>query len=238
MLPKLAHSADAQDGEFVLGDPRIDISDFYTWVDGDRVVYVLNVFSGVPKTSTFSSKAQYVVHTTSYASYGTTTGKDYNLITTFDADGNLSFWAGTDEYVTGDPTSETGLVSSDGRVKIYAGQRQDPFFCNLKGVNALTATLAKSTPTLDPAGCPQLDAPTASALATQLRTVPIPNGFFADGGFADGGVNDAGTFVDGGPIDSFGTANVLAIVISIDKKLVTQGGPVIAAWASTNEVPQ
>ncbi len=34
--------------------------------------------------------------------------------------------------------------------------------------------------------------------------------------------------------DKFAGANVLSIVVSVDKAVVTPGGPVVAMWASTN----
>lgn len=227
-LPKLARSADAADGNYVIGDPTVDISDFYSWVDPNenRVVFVVNVFSGVPSAASFNPHAQYVVHTTSVPSFGAPNGVDETIIATFDVDGILSLWVGTDEYVTGTATAETGLSSTDHKVKVFAGKRQDPFFCNLKGINAMTSAIAKTPLTLDTAGCPLVDAGTAATFATDLRTTPIP----------DGGVVDGGT--DGGPIDAFAKSNVLSIVISLDKSLVTKGGPLVSAWASTHTVGQ
>ena len=65
---------------------------------------------------------------------------------------------------------------------------------------------------IDPAGCPQLDAATSAALVTQLGTAP-----------------------GGGPaVNNFDKFNVLAIVIAIDKSLVTKSGPILSFWGSTN----
>jgi len=54
---------------------------------------------------------------------------------------------------------------------------------------------------------------TATALVTQLRSAP-------------GG---------GAPSDHFAGANTLAIVVQIDRALVTAGGSTVAVWASTNK---
>ena len=67
--------------------------------------------------------------------------------------------------------------------------------------------------TFDAAGCPALDSTTANALVTQLRSAP-------------GG---------GAPTDHFAGANTLAIVVQIDRTLVTAGGATVAVWASTNK---
>jgi hypothetical protein len=64
----------------------------------------------------------------------------------------------------------------------------------------------------DPAGCPLLDAATATALVTQLKTAP-----------------------GGSPaVNNFDKFNVLAIVIAIDKSIVTKNGPIVSVWGSTN----
>ena len=71
---------------------------------------------------------------------------------------------------------------------------------------ARTVAGAASSLRFDPAGCPALDAATAATLVNQLRTAP-----------------------GGGPaVDNFARFNVLAIVVALDKSLVTQGGPIVA----------
>lgn len=227
-LPKLAWSADANDGSYVEGDPTYDIADFYNWVDPstNQVVFVLDVFSGAPDNSTFNPKAQYAIHTTSLASYGATGGTDETIIATFSTSGAITLWVGSDELVTGDANTETGLSSADGKVKVFAGPRQDPFFFNAKGFKNATTTYARANAaspfSLDTGGCPALDASIATELVTDLRTVPIPEAGVVDGG------------PDGGPIDAFANVRVLSIVISVDKSLVTKGGPILASWASTH----
>jgi len=39
----------------------------------------------------------------------------------------------------------------------------------------------------------------------------------------------------GAPTDHFAGANTLAIVVQIDRTLVTAGGATVAVWASTNK---
>jgi len=107
-----------------------------------------------------------------------------------------------------------GIATADGRFRVFAGLRDDPFFFNLAGFRETARTVAGAASSLrfDPAGCPALDAATAATLVNQLRTAP-----------------------GGGPaVDNFARFNVLAIVVALDKSLVTQGGPIVAVWGSTN----
>ena len=72
---------------------------------------------------------------------------------------------------------------------------------------------AASSLTFDAAGCPALDEATASTLVQQLQTAP-------DGSAAK---------------DGFANFNVLALVLVVDKTILTQGGPILSVSASTNK---
>jgi hypothetical protein len=216
---RIAHTADHMDSPSTKADPTADINDLYGWMDGTNAVFALTVFpaamaaSDAGPGSQFSNTVQYVIHTESGASFGQTTASE-NIICTFSVSQNISCWAGTDEYVTGNASNPAGLSSADGKFKVFAGLRADPFFFNLDGFHQTEADVeaAEGTLTFDQAGCPQLDPVTAATLRTQLQTAP-----------------------DGGPAaDFFAPLNGLAIVVSIDKSLVTKGGPILAAWASTH----
>jgi hypothetical protein len=219
LLPRLAKSADHLDSPAVKADPTADINDLYSWVDGNNAVFALTVYPAAPAGALFSDKVQYVIHTGSAASFGATeTPKD--IICTFAgtaAPQTISCWLGaTDEFVTGNADSATGIASTDGKLKVFAGLRKDPFFFNLDGfhatVDAVKAAAAGGGLEFD-AGCPLLDTPTASALQASLQT--------------DGG--------GGAAQDFFKDLNTLAIVVSVDKSLVTSGGPIVSAWASTHK---
>jgi hypothetical protein len=216
---RLARSADHLDSPATKADPTVDINDLYGWMDGNNLVLALTVFpaamgaTDASPGAQFSNKVQYVIHTSSGASFGNTTANE-DIICTFDATQKISCWAGTDEYVTGDASAAAGLVSADGKFKVFAGLRADPFFFNLDGFKHTQATVESAAPSLmfDVAGCPVLDGPTAAALRTQLQTAP------------DGGA----------PADFFAALNGLAIVVSVDKTLVTKGGAIVSTWASTH----
>lgn len=219
-FPRAARSADHLDSPATRAEPAADINDLYTWMDGTNLVLALTVFPAATAATAdggpgaqFSNMVQYVIHTSSGTALGATTANE-NLICTFDAAQKISCWLGTDEYVTGNAGATTGLASADGKLKVFAGLRADPFFFNLAGFKNAVATVesAASGLTFDVAGCPALDGPTAALLRTQLQTSP-----------------------DGGPpADFFAPLNGLAIVASIDKTLVTKGGPILSTWASTH----
>jgi hypothetical protein len=216
-----AHASDHQDSPAVKSDPAADINDVYEWVEGSNVVLAMTVFpDAMPATdagasSAFSNVVQYVFHTTSQASFGAATSVEEDIICTFDATQKISCWVGTDDYVTGTANSTAGVVSADGKLKVFAGLVADPFFFNLDGFNATVATVdsVAGSLTFDPAGCPLLDPATAASLDSELQSAP-------DGGTA---------------VDHFADFDGLAIVISVDKSLLTKGGPVVAEWASTNQ---
>lgn len=100
------------------------------------------------------------------------------------------------------------------KIRIFAGLREDPFFFNLAGFRetARIVTAAAGGLTFDAAGCPAVDAPTSAALVDQLQSAP-----------------------GGGPaVDSFARFNVLAIVVTVNKRMLTRNGPILAVWASTD----
>jgi len=208
--------ADHLDGPAASADPAADITDVFAWMSSDaKTVYmIMNVVPLATTSSKFSTAVQYVFHTTSRQTFGASQVSSTNIICTFDSNQRISCWAG-DEYINGDASGTSGLSSGDGKLKVYAGVRDDPFFFNLDGFKATAhiVDVAKANLTFDTAGCPQLDGPTSSLLVNQLRHAP-----------------DGGT-----PQDFFKGLNVASIVVAVDKSLVTQGGTILGVWASTNK---
>ena len=215
-LSQPGRSADHADGPRASADPSADITDVFAWMSPDaRTVFlVMDLVRNATSASKFSDSVQYVFHTTSRASFGATPSPEVTIICTFNTAQKIQCWTGNAEYVTGDASNVNGIVTDDGKFRVFAGLRDDPFFFNLAGFKATGEIVAgaASSLTFDPAGCPALDAKTAALLVNQLGTAP-----------------------GGGPaVDNFARFNVLAIVVAIDKSLVTQGGPIVAVWGSTN----
>lgn len=219
VVPRFARSADHQDGPAVKAEPAADINDLYSWVDNGNVVFALTVYPDAPATALFSDKVQYVIHTTSADKFGgTETSKD--IICTFagTAPQTASCWLGaTDEFAMGAADSATGIASTDGKFKVFAGRRKDPFFFNLDGFKETVQTVkdavdAGTVNTFD-AGCPVVDTSTSGVLVDMLQHT---------GGAA--------------PVDHFANFNTLAIVVSVDKSLVSSDAkPILSAWASTHK---
>jgi hypothetical protein len=219
LVHRAAHSADHLDSPAVVADPTIDINDVYTWMDpnsGDMVI-AATLYPVATPTTLFSDTAQYVLHTTSGAAYGATNVK-YDIICTFagtTAPQTISCWGGTNEFVTGNANASAGITSADGKMKVFAGPRSDPFHFNLAGFHAVVSDVEEQVEAgavaFNDAGCALLTAGQSTLLLGQLGTAP-------DGGVA---------------ADYFATLDALAIVVSIDKSLVTTGGSIVSVWAGT-----
>lgn len=216
LLTTVAIAADHRDGAAVLTDPSTDINDVFAWTssDGTKLNLAMTVFPAATSAAKFSNVAQYVFHTTSSAGYGMAPAATEDILCTFDTSQNISCWGGG-EYVTGNASSTAGISSASGKLRVFAGLRDDPFFFNLDGFKETAKIVhgAAGSLTFDPAGCPALDAPTANLLVTQLKSKP-------------GG---------GTPQDFFTGLNTLAIVIQVDRTLVTKGGSTVGVYASTRK---
>jgi hypothetical protein len=131
----------------------------------------------------------------------------------FYAEDMLECWVG-DEYINGNPSDTKGLMSKSGKLKVFAGLRDDPFFFELTGFQETVKAVVAAAPDLefDEQMCPLLPPETSAALVKQLQS---------------GAKGVAAS-------DTFAGANVLSLVVQIDKSLVNAGGPLLSAWASTH----
>jgi hypothetical protein len=208
-------AADHKDGPAVTADPAADITDTYGWMSTDKskVTLVMDVYPNAPSGTKFSDQVLYVFHVNSMPAYGGTQ-TETKIICGFNTAQTITCWVGSNEMVTGDASATAGITSSSGKTKVFAGLRDDPFFFNLTGFKATAAAVAAAAPSLtfDATACPQLDAPTATALVTQL------------------GQGTAGAAA----ANDFAGQNVQSIVIEVSTSLLTPGGQVLGVWASTN----
>ena len=217
-LARPAPAADHRDAPATVAEAAADLNDVYTWMDGNNVILAMTVFPFADAAAKFSDKVQYVFHTTSGAAFGTKTA-NVDVICTFTAAQVASCWVGAGEYTSGDASVATGIASKTGKTKIFAGRRADPFFFNLTGFNN-TVKAVKDAVTdglaIPASGCPALTETQQSALQGLLKetaTTAMPARTNAD---------------------DFAAASGLAIVVSVDKSLLTTGGPTVSVWASTN----
>ncbi len=235
-------AADHRDWPGYMNDITTDITDVYAWMstDGSKVYLALDIQganTGATATTQFSNAAQYVIHVNSTSAFGTAGTHQDTIICKFDnsTPQNYQCWgpgtAGstTGEYVTDAVGNTAGKSSTSGKMKVFAGYRDDPFYFNIRGfldvantVNSVAGTL-----TFDAAGCPNnINAATSMTLVNKLKQ----NG--AGGAAADDFGKNGNSLLP--PAGGMTNGNILAIVISMDKTLLTTGGNVVSVWASTN----
>jgi len=219
LLSAPSYAADHQDGPAATASPATDITDVFAWMSADhsKMYLVMDVFPAATAAAKFDTNALYVFHTTSKAGLTATTGTPLDVICKFDAAQAIECWAGS-EYVAGATAGAptTGIKSSSGKLTVWAGLRDDPFFFNLDGFKDMVAAVKSAAPqllpTVDASGCPKVDAGTSAALVSALAHTH-----------------------GNAPVDHFAGLNVLAIVVSVDAALVTKGGSTVGVWASTNQ---
>lgn len=216
LRPPDVSAADHVDGPSAQLDPTADISDVFAWMSADasRLNLVANVFYQAGRAAAFSPAVQYAFHVESGGEYGAVSDEQVVLCQFYEAE-LIECWAG-DEYVQGDPSDPAGIVSDSGRLRVFAGRRDDPFFFEFDGFKEVVRTVSGVAADLTFVdGCPQLDSATQSALLTQLQSGP-----------------------DGEPAsDSIAGINVMSVVVQLDPALVNANGPLLAVWASTHANP-
>ena len=189
-----AHASDHLDTPTVAMNPRADIGDLYAWTsaDGKQLNLVVTLVG-----RSFSDVVEYAFHIDSGKTMGATTST-----TTI----RCKF---SDEQ-----QAACRVDGAQRQVRVFAGQRDDPFFNNVRGTRAAyqrAAAALKSGAATDAAGCPGFDAATTNAILSEWR-------------HTDGG--DARDFLAGW--------SPASLVVSIDLDLVAQGGAILGVWAVTS----
>lgn len=211
-----------------------DLNDVYAWMDagGNLLDLAMTMSPADDGTHSFGPSVQYVFHATSHAgadnktAFFSTSTVETKVICTFASATSGQCWivegSTVKDYVKGDFSSTSGVASADGKLKVFAGRRSDPFFFNLAGfkkaVGMIEAIPAGALHT-DAAGCPdQIPNNTRAALVSTLSTAqtgvpPCPDG----------------------QLDCFATFNTMAIVVQVDKSLVLHGSDhLLSVWGSTH----
>lgn len=207
-------AADHTDSPATVSEPAADIADLYAWMttDASKLNLALTVNPFATSKTQFSDAVQYAIHVNSSAGYGE--AQNETLIQCqFKTTTEIECWIG-DEYLSGDISSDKGVSNDDGSIKIFAGLRNDPFFFELGGFLKTVDTVISAAPSLqfDQDFCPMLDADTSALLVGQLQSSP-----------------------DGSPAkDSLAGANIMALVVQVDKTKVNKGGDILSVWASTH----
>lgn len=215
LLAAKGRAADHADSPTLSGNPMADITDVYAWMAGSNLNLVMDVSPRDDGTRRFDPAVAYVFHLTSKPGLGVGAagGAETRVILRFASNTSVQCWvtdaSGTKDYLTGDPSGIAGVASLLGRTRVFAGRRSDPFFFNATGFNmAISSLVPEAALSPDGAGCPTgISAVQAGQLRAQLA---------------------AGS-------DDFATANVMAIVVQIDRSLINVGtNTTVGVWGSTH----
>lgn len=220
-----ALAADHLEAPLARANALADIADVYTWMspDAQRVNLVMTVGFDVSPSAQFSDSVEYVFKTSSQASYSpATVGTTSEDVTCSFSASQVVTCSVAGVSVTGNASSTAGISDSSGRLRVFAGPRNDPFFFNFTGFRAVAETVVGAAPSLDfdAAGCPTLDMATSNALVTQLQREPDDD-------------NNPDTPLPPA-VDDFAAMNVLALVVSVDKSLLTAGGSILSVSGVSN----
>ncbi|MEO8843691.1 MAG: DUF4331 family protein [Kofleriaceae bacterium] len=220
----------------MVANAMADINDVYTWntADGTAVNLAMTVSPGDDTTRHFGPSVQYVFHVTSHPGVDNphaynTPGTESKVICTFTSDKAGQCWvvlgSTVKDYVKGDFSSPAGLTSADGKIRVFAGRRADPFFFNLSGFHAAQHAIETGPiPPPDAAGCPALPEPNAQALRGLLSGVQAV---------------DPDGLCTAAQADCFLHFDVEAIVLQVDKTLLLQNtDKLLSVWGSSHATPQ
>lgn len=214
-----------------------DLNDVYVWMttDAAKVNLALTVspFDNLAGGRHFGPTVVYAFHLSSRPGFGQA-GMESKIICKFasDTDGEcfvVDPSGKTIDYVKGDLSAGTGKAAASGKFRVFAGKRSDPFFFNLGGfVNAVTGAVTACGGACPPAAgtdaakCVQINGTQGAGLRGAIGAKPATN-------LASTQCDDTAD------IDCFKAANVMAIVVEVDKTLLLQDGDkFISVWASTH----
>lgn len=209
LVAEPCRGSDHLDTRTVIEDPRADIGDLYAWMspDGERLELAMTIVG-----HEFSPDLAYAFHVDSGEGFGKTTAS-LDIVCRVPAVGRVECRGGAVQ-VEGDAGGTAGIASEDGRLRVFAGLRDDPFFNNVKGARdayQVAAAAMKRGAAVDADRCPALDPDTSKALL------------------------DAWRHTDGGPAQDFLHGwTPASLVVSVARDVVDDGGPVLAVWATVS----
>jgi hypothetical protein len=242
VVTQKSHAADHLDAPTIkmVANAMADINDVYTWntTDGTSTNLVMTVSPADDGTRHFGPSTQYVFHVSSHpgadnaAAFGTP-GTESKVICTFTSDTAGQCWvvlgSSVKDYVKGDFSSPSGVTSADGKIKVFAGKRGDPFFFNLSGFHAAQHAVEQVAAGLvfNTAGCPTV--PAAGAVSAKTLR----------GLLAGVQATDPDGLCTPAQGDCFLNFNVMAIVVQVDKTLLLQNSDhLLSVWGSSHATPQ
>lgn len=204
----LARASDHLDSAAVVADPAADIGDLYAWMspDAKRLNLAMTIVG-----KSFSDRHTYVFHVDSGPRYGATR-VSVDIACRFDG-AVVHCRAGDFDRVRGAAAGPEGLVGEKGRMRVFAGPRDDPFFNNVRGTRDAydaAAAVLKAGAGMDRAGCPAFDAGVSRDILRRW-------------GRTEGG--PAKNLLEGW--------TPAALVVAVDVEAAAPGGRMLAVWAET-----
>lgn len=203
-----AQASDHKDSPSVIADPAVDIGDIFAWTspDAKRLNLVMAIVGHA-----FAERHSYTFHVDSGTAFGRTTA---SVEVTCRFDGGVADCRADEAHVRGDASDPKGIASADGRMRVFAGLRDDPFFNNVRGTreayNLVFEPLLAGKIATDVAGCP------------------------AFGAELSGKMLDTWKHTSGGPAQNLLKGwTPASLVISLDMGLVAKGGKMLAVWGET-----
>lgn len=204
-----AQASDHKDSPSVIADPAVDIGDIFAWTSPDarRLNLAMTIVGHA-----FAERHSYTFHVDSGKAFGKTTAT-VDVTCRFEA-GVADCRAGEAEQVRGDASDPKGITSASGRMRVFAGPRDDPFFNNVRGTreayNLVFEPLLAGKIATDGAGCPAFGAELSSRML------------------------DAWKHTAGGPAQNLLKGwTPASLVISLDMGVVARGGKMLAVWGET-----
>lgn len=201
-------ASDHLDSPSVIADPRADIGDLFAWTsyEGKRLNLVMTIVGHA-----FSEQLDYVFYVDSGKRFGQTMASTSIACRIVAAD-QVDCKVGDSDIASGDASGAKGLEGKNKRFRVFAGLRDDPFFNNVKGTRkaygVAAAAVADGAPS-DASGC------------TSVR------GMARD-------LMHEWSHTDGGPGKNFLSGwTPASLVVSVDLDAVSQGGTMLAVWATT-----
>lgn len=212
------YAADHGDVPSAGADPTADITDLYAWMTNDatKLNLVLDVYPSAGASAAFSPAVIFAFSISSSQAYG---GQQQSkkLLCKFIDSNNIECWL-AGEYVVGNPENPQGIASASGKLRVFAGRRDDPFFLNYTGLGAAITTAVGAAGN----GAVMFDAHKCAVLTADQQSLLQGLLVHGDNGAA--------------PTNTFAGAAVLSLVVQLDKSLVDDGGPILGVWASTHAV--
>lgn len=208
---------DHADSASAMATPGADITDLFSWMssDGSKVILAMTVFPSASAGSRFPSDVLYAFHTVSRSSITATTGVQTDIYCGFDDSQRISCIVGDPSTaVSGDASVTSGISSSNGKLKVFAGLRKDPSFVSLQNVGAMKSAVLSVLPgiTADAAGCKALPVGGTGKTTAQnalAGTSPSPN--------------------------TYASSSVLSLVMEVDRTLLSKGGAILSVWGATHK---